>query len=105
MIYANEKGHSNFHLDSDLIDVDNDGYDDLLIGIGHGSAHHWIFINDDGNFTEDNRIKMMTPFTELITKCLFLLFLLTLIMMVILMLEFYGQDMNLIMPDIIFNLI
>ena len=52
------KGYSNFHLDSTLIDVDNDGYDDLLIGIGHGSAHHWIFMNDKGNFTEDNRIKM-----------------------------------------------
>ena len=52
------KGYSNFHLDSTLIDVNKDGYDDLLIGIGHGSSHHWIFMNDRGNFTENNKIKM-----------------------------------------------
>ena len=50
-------------------------------------------MNDKGNFTEDNRIKMPDSIYG-VDNQMPLLFLLTLIMMVILMLEFYGQDMN-----------
>ncbi len=35
-------------LDSELIDINNDGYDDLLAGFGHGSATSLIFVNDEG---------------------------------------------------------
>ena len=48
----------NKHLDSALFDANNDGYNDLLVGFGHGSASSKLFINNDGNFTEDNMIEM-----------------------------------------------
>jgi Ca2+-binding RTX toxin-like protein len=54
----NQSSHTNLLLDSDLIDVNNDGYDDLIVGFGHGSASSLIFINDEGKFTENNIIKM-----------------------------------------------
>ena len=46
------------HLDSELFDANNDGFDDLLIGFGHGSASSKLFINDQGNFSETKIIKM-----------------------------------------------
>ena len=60
-VYTN--GAKNNLLDAELIDVNNDGYDDLLVGFGGGSistgsASSLIFINDNGKFTEDNYIKM-----------------------------------------------
>ena len=60
-VYTN--GARNNLLDAELIDVNNDGYDDLLVGFGGGSlatgsASSLIFINDNGKFTEDNYIKM-----------------------------------------------
>jgi len=48
----------NKHLDSALFDANNDGYNDLLVGFGHGSASSKLFINNNGNFTEDNMIEM-----------------------------------------------
>ena len=48
----------NLHLDSELFDANNDGFDDLLIGFGHGSASSKLFINDQGNFSETKIIKM-----------------------------------------------
>ena len=55
---TNESSHSNLLLDSDLIDINNDGYDDLVVGFGHGSASSLILVNDDGKFSENNIIKM-----------------------------------------------
>jgi len=55
---TNESSHSNLLLDSDLIDINNDGYDDLIVGFGHGSASSLILVNDDGKFSENNIIKM-----------------------------------------------
>ena len=49
---------NNLHLDSDLVDVNNDGFDDLLVGFGHGSASSKLFINDKGKFTDSNMISM-----------------------------------------------
>ena len=49
---------NNLHLDSDLVDVNNDGFDDLLVGFGHGSASSKLFINEKGKFTENNMISM-----------------------------------------------
>ena len=56
-------GAKNHLLDIHLIDINNDGYDDLLAGFGGGSAapgsaSTLIFINDKGKFTEDNYVKM-----------------------------------------------
>ncbi len=48
----------NMHLDSELFDVNNDGFSDLLVGFGHGSASSKLFINNNGKFTEDNMIEM-----------------------------------------------
>ena len=49
---------NNLHLDSDLVDVNNDGFDDLLVGFGHGSASSKLFINEKGKFTENNIKKL-----------------------------------------------
>ena len=46
------------HLDSELFDVNNDGFSDLLVGFGHGSASSKLFINNNGKFTEDNMIEI-----------------------------------------------
>ena len=51
---TNESSHSNLLLDSDLIDINNDGYDDLVVGFGHGSASSLILVNDDGKFSENS---------------------------------------------------
>ena len=42
-LWTNESSHSNLLLDSDLIDINNDGYDDLVVGFGHGSASRCMF--------------------------------------------------------------
>ena len=52
-----DKGEGqNLFLDAALIDVNNDGYDDLIAGFGHGSASSVIFINDNGSFSENNKL-------------------------------------------------
>ena len=38
--------------------MNNDGFSDLLVGFGHGSASSKLFINNNGKFTEDNMIEM-----------------------------------------------
>ena len=44
-------------LDSHLADFDGDGYDDLLLGWGHGTALSRIFYNDkEGNFDLSNSV-------------------------------------------------
>ena len=48
----------NLLLDAALVDVNKDGFDDLIVGFGHGSAASLIFINDEGKFTEANRISL-----------------------------------------------
>ena len=52
-----DKGEGqNLFLDAALIDVNNDGYDDLIAGFGHGSTSSVIFINDNGSFSENNKL-------------------------------------------------
>ena len=54
-----DKGEGqNLILDVALVDVNNDGFDDLIAGFGHGSTASVIFINDEGKFTEGNRISL-----------------------------------------------
>ena len=53
---------SNLLLDATLVDVNSDGFDDLIIGFGHGSTESLIFINDKGEFSENNRISLPESF-------------------------------------------
>jgi len=53
---------SNLLLDATLADVNSDGFDDLIIGFGHGSTASLIFINDKGEFSENNRISLPESF-------------------------------------------
>ena len=46
----------NLLLDAALIDVNNDGFDDLMVGFGQGSSSSIIFINDEGKFSKDNKV-------------------------------------------------
>jgi len=52
----------NLLLDAALVDVNSDGFDDLIIGFGHGSTASLIFINDKGEFSENNRISLPESF-------------------------------------------
>ena len=55
---TNEVTSSNSLLDAALVDIDNDGFDDLITGFGSGSASSLIFINDNGQFSEDSKIAL-----------------------------------------------
>ena len=52
----------NLLLDAALVDVNSDGFDDLIVGFGHGSSSSLIFINDEGKFNENNRISLPESF-------------------------------------------
>ncbi|MDA9623547.1 FG-GAP-like repeat-containing protein [Rhodobiaceae bacterium] len=52
-------GEVNMLNDAMLIDFNNDGFDDLYAGF-KGSAKSFIIINDNGKFTEDNKIFIPT---------------------------------------------
>ncbi|MDC3239280.1 VCBS repeat-containing protein [Gammaproteobacteria bacterium] len=42
-----------------LIDVNNDGYDDLIVGWGHtGATSSYVFVNNNGSFSFDSRIQI-----------------------------------------------
>lgn len=44
-----------------LVDVDNDGFDDLIVGWGHtGATSSYVFLNSNGTFSKDNR-KQIPP--------------------------------------------
>ena len=43
-------------LDAALVDVNNDGFADLVAGYGHGGASSLIFMNSDGKFDSNNYI-------------------------------------------------
>ena len=55
---TNEVTGSNMLLDAALVDVNNDGFDDLIAGFGSGSVSSLIFINDNGLFSEDSIITL-----------------------------------------------
>lgn len=45
-------------LDAALVDVNNDGFADLVAGYGHGGASSLIFMNSDGKFDSNNYISI-----------------------------------------------
>ncbi len=47
---------NNLLLDAALVDVNNDGFSDLIAGFGHGDGSSLIFINSDGKFDSNNYI-------------------------------------------------
>ena len=50
--------YSSLLLDAALVDVNNDGFDDLIAGFGHGDQSSLIYINKDGKFDKDSYIKI-----------------------------------------------
>ncbi len=48
----------NLLIDLHLVDVNGDGYDDLIAGWGHGSTHSYVFLNNHGTFSIDNKIAL-----------------------------------------------
>jgi len=50
--------YSSLLLDAALVDVNNDGFDDLIAGFGHGDQSSLIYINKDGKFDKDSFIKI-----------------------------------------------
>ena len=55
---TNEITGFNVLLDAALVDINNDGFDDFIAGFGSGSASSLIFINDNGQFSEDSKIAL-----------------------------------------------
>ena len=55
---TNEITGFNILLDAALVDINNDGFDDFIAGFGSGSASSLIFINDNGQFSEDSKIAL-----------------------------------------------
>ena len=49
---------NNLLLDAALVDVNNDGFDDLIAGFGAGNSGSLIFINSNGKFDENNYINI-----------------------------------------------
>jgi hypothetical protein len=48
----------NVLVDLALVDVNQDGFDDIVAGWGHGSTHSYVFINNNGQFSADNKIAL-----------------------------------------------
>ena len=52
--YASLKNTSSLLLDSALVDINNDGFNDLIAGFGHGdNSVSKIYINNEGEFSEN----------------------------------------------------
>lgn len=49
---------NNLLIDLHLVDVNGDGYDDLIAGWGHGSTHSYVFLNNRGIFSIANKIAL-----------------------------------------------
>lgn len=48
----------NILIDLALVDVNNDGYDDLIAGWGHGSTSSYLFLNHQGVFSQNTMIAL-----------------------------------------------
>ena len=48
-------GQNNLWLDVHLADLDGDKYDDIIAGFGHGSSYSYVFWNNKGNFSFENK--------------------------------------------------
>lgn len=48
-------GQNNLWLDVHLADFNGDKYDDIVAGFGHGSAYSYVFWNNKGNFSLDDK--------------------------------------------------
>lgn len=48
-------GQNNLWLDVHLADLNGDKYDDIVAGFGHGSSYSYVFWNNKGNFSFDDK--------------------------------------------------
>jgi len=57
---TNEDGSPKYNIlrDAGLVDVNGDGFDDLIAGFGYADAPTTIFINDNGVFSRENKIEL-----------------------------------------------
>ncbi len=58
MVNASAGEKSNLLIDLHLVDVNGDGYDDLIAGWGNGSTSSYVFINNRGTFSVANKIAL-----------------------------------------------
>jgi len=58
MLNASAGQGRNLLIDLHLVDVNGDGYDDLIAGWGHGSTRSYVFVNNKGTFSTDNKIAL-----------------------------------------------
>jgi len=50
---SNDPSKDNLLIDLGLTDINNDGFDDIVAGYGHGDTSSKIFLNNDGEFNRD----------------------------------------------------
>jgi len=58
MLNASAGQGKNLLIDLHLVDVNGDGYDDLIAGWGHGSTRSHVFVNSKGTFSTDSKIAL-----------------------------------------------
>ncbi|HEU4850817.1 MAG TPA: DUF4214 domain-containing protein [Telluria sp.] len=51
------EGH-NVLVDLAILDANGDGFGDVVAGWGHGSTHSYLFLNNRGSFSTDNKIAL-----------------------------------------------
>ena len=51
----NPDRQNNLWLDAHIADLNGDGFDDLVAGFGHGSTYSYVFWNNKGDFSFDNK--------------------------------------------------
>jgi hypothetical protein len=61
MFSPDSYGRYNMLLDLHLNDFNNDGFDDLIVGWGHGSLSSSIYFNDGGKFSTENVKHLPSP--------------------------------------------
>jgi hypothetical protein len=51
---------NNLWLDAHIADLNGDGFGDIVAGFGHGSSYSYVFWNNKGDFSFDNKTPLPT---------------------------------------------